>query len=165
MKKYVLVTLVALSTLGLGSCCRFLDCCFEDPCNPCEMFQGCTDNNNCSLFPKKDCRKVEKSCENSSAPACPVKSACSNNESQSGCSYTPSCKPCPKPCNPCNKSCDPCVSGKKGFSFFRKNKANNSGNSCAAPESNSNSCNSSNSCSSSNSSTSCSTGKCSGGNS
>lgn len=163
MKKYVLVTLVALSTLGLGSCCRFLDCCFEDPCNPCEMFQGCSDSNNCSLSSKKECKKVEKSCENSNAPACPNKSACSSADPQSSCTYTPSCQPCQpcaKPCKPCAKPCDPCENGKKGFSFFRKNKSNNSGSCNPAPESSSKSDSSSNSCSA------CpSAGKCSSGNS
>lgn len=34
MKKAVLLATVFCGALGLTSCCRIVDCCFEDPCAP-----------------------------------------------------------------------------------------------------------------------------------
>ncbi|WP_348663723.1 small cysteine-rich outer membrane protein [Chlamydia vaughanii] len=48
MKKAVLLAAVCCGVFGLSSCCRIVDCCFEDPCAP----KSC---NPCESFKKKDC--------------------------------------------------------------------------------------------------------------
>ncbi|MEF9496624.1 MULTISPECIES: small cysteine-rich outer membrane protein [Chlamydia] len=47
MKKAVLLAAVCCGVVGLSSCCRIVDCCFEDPCAP----KSC---NPCNAFNKKD---------------------------------------------------------------------------------------------------------------
>ncbi|EPP35465.1 small cysteine-rich outer membrane protein omcA [Chlamydia ibidis] len=77
MKKAILLA-AACGIFGLSSCCRIVDCCFEDPCAP----ASCSP---CEMFNKKEkgcgpCGSYSKSC----------KSENSNNiqhSSQSGDAY------------------------------------------------------------------------------
>ncbi|SPN73677.1 9 kDa cysteine-rich lipoprotein,Chlamydia cysteine-rich outer membrane protein 3 [Chlamydia serpentis] len=56
MKKAVLIAAMFCGVVGLSSCCRIVDCCFEDPCapcNPCEAMRKkdkCSTNNSCGSY-------------------------------------------------------------------------------------------------------------------
>ncbi|AHK62891.1 Small cysteine-rich outer membrane protein OmcA [Chlamydia avium] len=69
MKKAVLLAAVCCGVLGLSSCCRIVDCCFEDPCvpkcNPCEMMKkkdsGCNPCGGYQPSCSKPCGECNKS--------------------------------------------------------------------------------------------------------
>ncbi|WP_213358031.1 small cysteine-rich outer membrane protein [Chlamydiifrater phoenicopteri] len=71
MKKVILFSALVASVFGLSSCCRIIDCCFEDPCmscNPCEEKKE-RNGGPCNLLPSCSKPSCSKGCESKEKPS------------------------------------------------------------------------------------------------
>ncbi|AAD18698.1 9K cysteine-rich outer membrane protein [Chlamydia pneumoniae TW-183] len=90
MKKAVLIAAMFCGVVSLSSCCRIVDCCFEDPCapsscNPCEVI-----------------RKKERSCGGNACGS--YVPSCSNPCGSTECnSQSPQVKGCTSPDGRCKQ--------------------------------------------------------------
>ncbi|ANH78353.1 small cysteine-rich outer membrane protein [Candidatus Chlamydia sanziniae] len=73
MKKAVLLAAIVGSVFSLSSCCRIVDCCFEDPCAP-------SSYNPCEALKKKDKSSGSSSACGSYLPSCSNPCSGENNQ-------------------------------------------------------------------------------------
>ncbi|MEG0036598.1 MAG: hypothetical protein RSB82_01635 [Victivallaceae bacterium] len=79
MKKVLMVLAIAGCALGLGSCCRVMDCCF-DPCTPsCPEMLKCPKS--CNSCPKQSSGSQSNDCKNGKCTA-PQKNGSQSSSSQ-----------------------------------------------------------------------------------
>lgn len=98
MRKLLLSSIIICGALGVSSCCRILDCCYEDPCCgscPTILKNSCKDCSKDSAPVKQEAKKLDTTQPKKEAQQ-PKK------ESEQECPGS-SWNPCNK-CGPCERS-------------------------------------------------------------